>query len=60
MIKKETVSAFRAVFLPKGAHEVIYRYEPLSFKVGLWISLLSISGALLVIIVSVVRKRGKI
>ncbi len=52
--------AFRAVFLPKGAHEVIYRYEPLSFKVGLWISLLSISGALLVIIVSVVRKRGKI
>jgi uncharacterized membrane protein YfhO len=26
---------FRAVFVPKGTHEVIFKYEPLSFKLGL-------------------------
>ncbi len=38
---------FRAVYVPKGIHEVIFKYEPLSFKLGLigaFLGLLFISG----------------
>lgn len=38
---------FRAVFVPKGKHEVIFKYEPQSFKLGLagaFLGLLFISG----------------
>ncbi|MFH0924638.1 MAG: YfhO family protein, partial [bacterium] len=37
----------RAVSLPKGNHTVIFKYDPLSFKIGLYISL-----SILVLIVS--------
>jgi hypothetical protein len=33
---------FRAVFLPRGEHRVEFRYEPLSFKVGLVITSLTL------------------
>jgi len=35
--------AFRAVFLDKGIHQVDFRYQPYSFRIGLWVAL----GALL-------------
>ena len=33
--------AFRAVEVPQGEHEIIFRYEPKSFWWGLWISLVA-------------------
>ena len=33
---------FRAVFLPRGEHRVEFRYEPLSFKIGLAITSLTL------------------
>ncbi len=38
---------FRAVYLEKGNHLVKFRYEPLSFKIGLWISLLTFCGIII-------------
>lgn len=35
---------FRGVYLEKGTHLVKFRYEPLSFKIGLCISLLTLLG----------------
>ena len=40
---------FRAVFTPKGEHEIVFRYEPKSFELGKWISMQSILGGLLLI-----------
>jgi uncharacterized membrane protein YfhO len=36
--------AFRALEIPSGAHEVIFTYNPLSFKIGGIITLLVIAG----------------
>jgi|GEM_PF-4835629 len=33
---------FRAVFLEKGLHQIEFRYEPVSFRIGLWVSLITI------------------
>ncbi len=38
---------FRAVYLEKGNHIVKFRYEPLSFKIGMWISLLTLCGIII-------------
>ncbi|MDI6781521.1 MAG: YfhO family protein [bacterium] len=35
---------FRAVYLEKGDHMVKFKYEPLSFKIGMWIGLLTLCG----------------
>ncbi|HQM48954.1 MAG TPA: YfhO family protein [Candidatus Hydrogenedentes bacterium] len=35
-------SAFRGVIVPKGAHTVVFAYEPASFRVGLWVSVVSL------------------
>jgi hypothetical protein len=42
---------FRAVALPPGAHTVEFRFEPLSVKVGLWISGIAWAAALVALIV---------
>lgn len=34
--------AFRAVYVPKGSHKLIVRYEPESYKKGLYISMVSL------------------
>ena len=49
--------AFRAVGVPSGEHEIIFRYEPRSFEIGKTISLISIISAFFIIIV--VRFRNK-
>ncbi len=36
--------AFRAVYLPKGTHEVTFTYDPDSFKIGLALALLGVLG----------------
>lgn len=35
-------SIFRGVVLPKGPHTVEFRYEPWSFRIGMWITVLSL------------------
>ena len=40
--------AFRAVYLDAGEHTVVFEYEPLSFRVGAWIS----GGAILLLLVT--------
>ena len=42
--------AFRAVVVPAGSSEVILRYEPASLRLGLWLSLATFSGVLIVLI----------
>ena len=37
--------AMRGVALPAGVHRLVFRYEPLSFRIGLGLSLLGL-GAL--------------
>ena len=44
---------FRAVYLPKGDHEIIFRYQPAGFRLGLGISTV---GALLAIGMLVARR----
>lgn len=46
-------TTLRALALPAGEHEVILRYEPLSFRLGMGLSLLS----LLVLLVWILRPR---
>jgi len=36
---------FRAVFLPKGDHSIRFRYRPISFRTGLWVSVGSLFAA---------------
>ncbi len=38
----ETASSFRAVELESGRHEVVFEYQPLSFKIGSLISLVTL------------------
>ncbi len=40
---------FRAVRLPEGAHRVRFKYAPMSFKLGLYLSFLAGVGALLLL-----------
>lgn len=49
--------AFRGVYLPAGQHEVVFEYNPLSFKIGLWISCLSLMGSAFLVILLLRTKR---
>lgn len=49
--------SFRTVPVLKGIHEVRFWYSPGSFMLGLWLSAISFSSMLLVLIV--VSMRGK-
>lgn len=40
--------AFRGVIVPKGPHRVEFRYEPLSFRIGLIVSTVALLASLLV------------
>jgi len=49
--------SFRAVSIPEGIHEVRFWYSPVSFVFGMWISIISFLGMLLVLIIF--RMRGR-
>ena len=40
----------RGVALPAGEHTVVFRYDPLSLKVGLWLTAVSVVAALSILI----------
>lgn len=44
--------AFRAIALPKGNHMIIFSYYPLSFVIGVFLAIISLSGVLGVTLVS--------
>ena len=48
--------SMRAVLLPPGNHTIVMRFDPLSFKIGKWISL----GSLLLLLVIMIRSLRKI
>jgi hypothetical protein len=48
---------FRAVALPAGEHTVEFRYEPMSFKIGLSISVTTIFALIVTTVICVLRKR---
>jgi len=50
MLKADYV--LRAVALPAGSHEVVFRYDTSTLKRGLWISVLTLAAALGVLVVS--------
>jgi len=48
---------FRAVHIPGGSHEVTFKYDPLSFKIGLYITIFSL--ILLSTVFAYVTLKGK-
>jgi uncharacterized membrane protein YfhO len=48
--------AFRAVALPAGATEAVFTFEPRSYRMGWWVSCVTLIG-LVVVALSVVRRR---
>jgi uncharacterized membrane protein YfhO len=48
--------AFRAVPLESGRHTVLFKYDPLSFKVGLAISLATWGAIVLALVVSSLQR----
>jgi len=47
---------FRAITFPPGEHTVMFRYEPLSFRVGAAISLLSLIAVIMGLVLSLQRR----
>ena len=41
---------FRAVVVPRGSHQILFTYDPLSFRIGLWTSIVSVIIVCIVII----------
>jgi hypothetical protein len=48
---------YRAVILPKGSHRIEFRYEPLSFKLGMWISALTLTSVVIVSFALFLRRK---
>jgi hypothetical protein len=48
---------FRAVALAEGEHVVEFKYDPLSFKIGAWISLFTITGILAITLFVYIKGR---
>ncbi len=51
--------AFRAIWLDRGAHRIVMRFEPAGFRVGLWVSLASILMAAAAAITAMRGRRSR-
>lgn len=51
---------FRGVAIPAGEHRVEFRYEPMSFTIGLWISLAMTTALAVVSLILLARTRRRI
>jgi len=51
--------AMRAVVLPQGSHTIILRFEPSSFKVGMWTSATALSILVCFLVYDMSKKRKK-
>lgn len=49
--------AFRGVVVPKGNHTIVFSYEPFSFALGKWISLVTLFGVLAILTFIISKKR---
>ncbi len=47
---------YRAVALEAGKHEVVFRYEPRSLRVGTWISFAALAGIAVLFVLGIARK----
>ncbi len=50
---------FRAIFIPSGSHRVEIVYDPLSFKLGAWITFLGIVGCIGIIVFRKDRRKER-
>jgi len=51
--------ALRAVFIPAGEHQVVFWYEPGSFRLGLWVSLSGVFSLVMVLISSFKKRSSR-
>jgi hypothetical protein len=49
--------SFRAIALPAGKHHVVFQYDPLSFRIGLWVGGLTWLCVVVALVVLVKRER---
>ncbi len=49
-------SIMRGVVLEKGSHNVVFIYRPLPFRVGLWVSILTLAGLIVYAGLTLVRR----
>lgn len=50
--------AFRAVAVEAGPHDIVFSYRPRSFTFGLWVSMLTLAGMVIMGILLLKRKRN--
>ena len=48
---------YRAVHIESGTHTIAMRFRPASFTSGLWLSALSVAGALIALLLIMFRRR---
>ncbi len=48
---------FRSIYLPSGNHSVAFKYNPLSFKIGSVVSLLSFIAILSILVLKITKVR---
>jgi hypothetical protein len=49
--------AFRGVMVPEGSTEVVFRFEPKSYRRGKWVSLVTLGGVVVFLAVAALRRR---
>lgn len=55
----QTNYLFRSVYLDKGYHKIVFVFDPLSFKIGLWLTLISLSALIILFIYKIKIHKNK-
>ncbi|HKA07534.1 MAG TPA: YfhO family protein, partial [Gemmataceae bacterium] len=50
--------AFRGVIVPEGSREVVFRFEPRSYRNGRWVSLVTLTVVAIFFLVTAIRRRA--